>query len=601
MIGQLLIREKGIRSMVWLPIGLAAGLVLAVLARKPPGGLPFLPEAFRAQYYYYPALYHWAYLAGFAAYAGVTGRSGRLYMALPITAFSLWLSRILAMVMGGIAIIAIEYGVLAVVGMIQGQNLINESLRSLALGLTSCYLLGILLAQLPEVSLSEVPTRPVYIVYLCAVWLVTLILATFVSAYPYLILLPLALACLVFVRIYRALPECFTLAGREPAAVGSHRSSDPTPAGIDGGTLREATLQDPATNDAHPLLVVLRILYSPWLAPLLFIWLAFVGLRNAGYGFGGLSNTAMVVWAILALSGFIAYALPRLYMIDALPVSRKTVFAFLVIPGLIVALGSYTVGTVRAKGLFTGRHIVTYESKYYDEQYDVRVPLEFWEMSADGNPAPVAGCCDEPHSAWSTELLKGTDLILYSPYHAPPGSPPDFVAAQLSRAIEDVFGERIPPSELQHRYFDTGPDGGTILKTEPVDIMRDYPVLQARGWSGALPLVYLLVGLPWFLYLSLAMGPLRSRVPGKSLLRGHLIVTFVAMGFLILMIWASSNGITKEYKVSAALGIMLRKAAEAVPGGAVSLWVISLLMLAAAYPAAQSGFLKYEFPAKPGG
>jgi hypothetical protein len=44
MIGKLLLHEKGIRSMAWLPIGLAAGVVLFALVGKPPGCLPFLPD-----------------------------------------------------------------------------------------------------------------------------------------------------------------------------------------------------------------------------------------------------------------------------------------------------------------------------------------------------------------------------------------------------------------------------------------------------------------------------------------------------------------------------------------------------------------------------
>jgi hypothetical protein len=603
---RLLIRERGIRSMVWLIIGLAAGLVLVALVRKPPGGLPFLPDWFRPQYFYYPALYHWAYLAGFAGYAGVTGRSNRLCLALPITACSLWWSRFLAVVLGGVAIVAVQYGVLVLVGLIQGQSLVDEALRSLAIGLISCYVLAVLLAQLPCISLSEVPLRPGYFAYLIGVWVITLALVTFVSAYPYLVLVPLALACALILHIRRVLPDCFALAGREPVPPGPAGRDDASRSGRARGRHPSqgagmACGSDPAPGGRGRVSALLRVLYHPWLTLLLFMWLAFVGLRNAGYGFGGLSNTTMVLWALLALSGLMSYALPRLCMVDALPVSRNVLFAYLIIPGLAVALGSYTVGTVRAKGLFAGRQVVTYGAKYYDQRDDVRVPLEYWEISPGGNPPPVEGCCDEAHATWSTELVRGTGLILHSPYHVPPGSPPELVAGQLSLAIEAVYGARVPPAELIQRYFDRGPDGGAVLKVETMNLERDYPGLKTTDWMRTLPLVYILVGVPWFLYLSLVMGPLRSRAPGKSVLTGHLVITFAAMGFLLLMIWASSNGITKEYKVSAAVGILIRKAADAIPGGTASLWVLSLAVLVVAYLGARSRFLRYEFPAKPGG
>lgn len=602
MIARLLVREKGIRSMVWLPIGLAAGVVLFALVGKPPGGLPFLPDWFKPQYFFYPVLYHWVYLTGFAAYAGVTGRSNRLYVALPMTACTLWLSRVLAVILGGFAIIAVQYGVLALAGLLQGQNLVDGGLRTLALGLMSSYLLGVVLAQLPGASLFEIPLRPGYLIYLIAVWVLTLIVAMVVSAYPYLALLPVVLAVALGWRVYRSFPRGFALVSREPAGRRILRA-EPRAVSREAVGLRPGRQggEDRRADGVGGQRVLLRVLYHPWLTLLLFIWLAFVGIRNAGYGLGGLSNTTMIVWALLALSGLMSYAVPRLYMIDALPISRRTVFTCLVIPGLTVALAGYTIGTVRAKGLFVDRYIVTYGVKYYDPQYDVRVPLEYWEIASGGYPEPVEGCCDEAHAAWSTNLLKGTDLVLYSPYHTPPGSPPEFVAEQLSRAIDDVFGERIPPGELVRKYFDRTPDGGTRLKVERMDLLEDYPHLRADDWMRTLPLVYVWVGLPWFIYLSVAMGWLRTRTPGKSMLRGHLLITFTAMGLLMLMIWASSNGVTKEYKVSAAVGILLRKAAAAIPGGTPSLWAVSLLLLAGLYLLAQSRFMRYEFPVKPGG
>ena len=624
MMRRLLIREKGLRSLVWLPIGLAAGMVLVALVKKPPGGLPFLPESFRPQYFFYPALYHWVYLSSFAVYAGVTGRTSRLYVALPITACALWLTRILAVMLGGIAIVAVQYGVLLAAGILQGHSLIDETLGNLSIGLTTCYVLGVLLAQIPCGSLNEIPLRPAYIAYLVAVWVLTLVMVTFVGAHPYLALLPAALAVLLFLRLYRSLPRSFAIVGRETSGSGPRRggrseeengmprgflagqSRVSRVSGAPGGGMSSALAASGRSRaglsgDWNRRRAVVGILYNKWLTLLLFFWLAFVGLRNAGYGFGGLSNTTMVIWALLALSGLISYALPRLYMIDPLPISRKTLFAYLIIPGLAVSLAGYTVGTVRGKGLFTGQHIVTYGTKYYDPEYDVRVPLEYWDINAGGEPAPVEGCCDEAHATWSTELLKGTGIVLYSPYHVPAGSPPEVVAEQLSRAIQDVFGARVPPSELIGRYFERTPEGGTGLKVERMELLRDYPDLRPAAWLRILPLVYLCVGLPWFLYLIVAMGALHARTPGRSLLRGHLVITFTALGLLLAMIWASGNGITKEWKVSAAVGIILRKAATAIPGGAPSLWAASVILLVVLYLLARACFLRYEFPSRAGG
>ena len=126
--------------------------------------------------------------------------------------------------------------------------------------------------------------------------------------------------------------------------------------------------------------------------------------------------------------------------------------------------------------------------------------------------------------------------------------------------MEAVYGRTIPISELRERYFEAGPDGGTLLKTGHFDLTRDFPGLQAVGWSRTLAATILRIGTLWLIYLALVMGG------GYARMRiGHLLLTVGGVAYLFTLIWTSSRGYTQEWKLTAAAGIIVRKSAEALP------------------------------------
>jgi hypothetical protein len=338
-----------------------------------------------------------------------------------------------------------------------------------------------------------------------------------------------------------------------------------------------------------PHRLVIRTLLNPVLTPVICIVLFIFGYRNAGYQHQGISNMAFAYWAFVAMSALVITSAHKLHLLDALPISRKLIFAYLVLPGLLVGLAGFSLGTLAGKGRASGSSLVEYEQRYYDRQLDVRVPLEFWELGLDGRPVPLEPCCDGPHGAWSVSLIRGGGTVLYNPYHAPADSSPDFVAHQFSRAVEAVYGRTIPISELKARYFESGPDGGTVLKTERFDLTRDFPGLQAVGWSRTLAATILLIGPLWLLYLAVVMGGGYNRIR-----MGHLVLTVGGVAYLFTLIWTSSRGYTQEWKLSAAAGIIVRRSAEALPGSTFSLWLFAVAAVVACYLLARSRFNKME-------
>jgi hypothetical protein len=336
---------------------------------------------------------------------------------------------------------------------------------------------------------------------------------------------------------------------------------------------------------------VLRTLYNPWLTAILFVILIILGSRNSGFQWTGVSNLLWSFWVLVILSGLFLTAVARVYMLDPLPVSRRLIFTYLTLPGLAVAFSGYTVGTLAGKGMAGSRPLVEYSDRRFDRQLDVRVPLEYWQLGWDGTPEPLVPAHDEPHAAWSVRLFRGTDGVLYNPYHVPAGSSPEFVASQLSRAIEAVYGRHISPEELIDRYLESGPDGGTVLKVGRMDLGDDYGGLRPRGWSTSLAAVIALIGMVWLVYLAGIMPRATSAIT-----IGHLTLTIIGIMFLAFVIWSDNAGVTKPWKLSALLAIMARDLAAALPAGTFTLWGIAVLGLACCYLLAQSRFTRMEVP-----
>jgi hypothetical protein len=336
---------------------------------------------------------------------------------------------------------------------------------------------------------------------------------------------------------------------------------------------------------------VVRTLYNPWLTPVVFIILIILGSRNAGFRWSGISNLLWSFWVLVVLSGLFVTAMTKVHMLDPLPVSRRLIFAYLILPSLAVALSGFALGTVAGRGMAGERPLVEYSDRRFDLRLDVRVPLEYWAISRDGKPEPLETCCDEPEAGWSVRLFKGADYVLHNPYHAPADSSPEFVAGRLSRAIETVYGRHIPAGELIDRYFEIRPDGGTELKVGRMDLAADYTGLRPRGWSTSLAVVIALIGMIWLGYLACIMPRAQSAIT-----MGHLTLTAIGGLYLAFIIWSENAGVTKPWKLSAMLAIGVRSLEAKLPGGILTLWGIAVAGLACCYLLAESRFVRMEAP-----
>jgi hypothetical protein len=474
----------------------------------------------------------------------------------------------------------------------------DPDLGALILSVAGCLPLTAMLLQNSRPHLHALPFSTGRILYITGVSVGTLLLISWLSTVsPFYSLLVVGIGVMLGIRTYRGLPASFDMVPHQP---GDRPGRADTSIGMEEVAVGRAPsdsshlyLGEPSRWTVHR--TILRTLYNPWLTALMMTLIVIFGWRNAGYHWSGLSNLTWFFWVIVMLSGLVVAAMAKIAVLDALPISRRLIFAYLVLPGLSVAFLGYTLGMVTGKGMFGNRPLVEYRDMRADPQLDVRVPLEFWEIGRGaGAPPALDECCEGPYAAWSVAFLKGTDIVLYNPYHAPADSSPAFVASQFGQAIEDVYSVQIPVEELEGRYFGARADGGTELRGDPLNLLDVYPELRATEWGRSLPAIILAIGLIWLLYLAAGF----SRRPG-SVLIGHFALTLVAAGSLVTMIMITRARYTVEWKISAFAGILARKLAGWLPGETTTLWGIVALALAGCYFLAEARFRQHEFPAQP--
>jgi hypothetical protein len=242
--------------------------------------------------------------------------------------------------------------------------------------------------------------------------------------------------------------------------------------------------------------------------------------------------------------------------------------------------------------------MVDYREHPVVHDWDVRVPFAFWEIGWKGDPAaveePYIPPWEEPYYPGSVTLFKALSPVLYSPYHVPEGSSPEFVAEQLSRAVEAVYGTRISSAEIQQHYLTTLTDGSVSVRPGGVTLLDDYPDLRLTTWIGSAPVVVLLIGLPWLLYVALTVRGGFADAAAERRPWGYFLLVVLAAVCLLGSLWSYSAGLTAEWKVAALGEILMRKLAAALPGSRLVQWGIVMGLLGGGYLLAQARFERIE-------
>ncbi len=544
-----------------------------------------------------------------AIYLGVNfaeRRCSRFDMELPISARVLWTAHTLALSLAGIMLLAATVGVLLFIAW--AARALPGSFPAVfeagdvvvALRVASVLLLGVAAAQSVLPSLERIPSGQRLIWTINAGINVPFLLVLALLRLPVVAcLVPLALAGFLAWRTWSGLPATVVTAPLEPVWFGSARETGDRTVPSDANAWTEAAPARSALRRFWTFfLVIFRSTTKMPVAPIVGLPI----LIAAGFTMAGAFGSALrgddairfsllfiIAYTLLSFSG-----LPprKLFVLDALPVSRRLIFAIMFVPYVAVLGLGYGAGRIVADRAENESELICYRER--DGHYFVSLPLRNGALAMDGSPPAAIAPSGESHDVWSREIMTGSKPVVHALYSTPPGSSIDFVAWQVSRAAEAVYGERISPDEVRERYLALDADGRVVPAGGELTLAADHPEWSVRPYAPVFPVMMLVVCGLWFMAMAVYLRTLRAGFTEKQK-RG----TFWWGMIVLMVLHISQFGLLiadrLDHWVLSGFGmIAVRELSAWLPGGAVSVWVLCGAVLYAFYRMAERQFLQVE-------
>jgi len=540
---------------------LAAGLSIRVAAAgmyPQLGERPMIQEGGAVAVYFFMV---WFGLMFFLVPSNFFARAGRMVLALPLSARRLWLARVFSLALAGLApLAAIIYPVSLGTGGLANWVVPDPDVLLLGVRIGSCLVLAVVLFQVPSPDLRRIPMRGGYV--LC-IGTVACVLYLYLLATPNTALytvLPLLATAAVGAWTWSRLPAGFVLLPRD---LSGTPEPDPGP--------EEVRKESPGTAPAEggerrsfPWLLhrtVARVLTAN-LVTGLFLGLTF--LEGAVATLLYLTGRNPLLYMVFA-AGFqfplISYAAARLWRLDPLPISRRLLFVYAALPGLLAVLLG-----VGAGWLFLAVSPDNPEQVRYRD-HRVQAPDEYHEVAWDGRPPAVTAPWGETHTPRPLPLVEGRAFALYDPFEVGPDSSPAFLAWQVDRAVLAVHGVKGLPSESRSR---------------------------------TMAVAVLLLGIITALGLCLALQANRATVRPALYTTPVTAFYVLLLLFLAAAIFGESAGVTKLWIVGVLPLLLCRWIGEALPLATPLLWMVCIAGVAAGYLLVLHTFRRIETRARAG-
>ena len=589
-------RDEAIRTLpLWLVHSSVTGSVLVgmvVFAHTATGRLPIPAQGALS-------LCGWFLIVTWLLLGRIRTRCSELDLSLPIPARGLWLSHLVAVLMAGGAILAAAGAVLAAHALLLVRvpgSLVSElNGWSLAAHLGAGTALAVTLLQSRRTGDQSVPLDREHVLWVLVVGAGVGGLVTVLSLVPAVwALLPLGLAVAVGAYSYRSVPQVLS-------AMGSGDEEAP-------GDSRVPKAWEAGASRAGSLLFLRIVYYSPKLGqatPL--VTVPFLALMGAvlGGALGKWTGEDMLAYMYIPLVSmmllsFIAPLVEMLPPLDPLPLSRRRIFAFLTLPSLAVVALSYAVGWALPDRGEGPREYVQYREHRNDKHFYLYVPIGRDDVSWAGDAPDTVAPWGETHPAWQGRPFKGSPIVVYSPFHTPPGSSLDFVAWQISRAAERVYGVSISPQEIASAYLKERPDGSVGLKKDRLTLRADRPGLDPLRLGPVFPVMMTLAVVPFFLGLAVVLRFFRSGYSERF--RKGLLFAFIGLAVAVMLLQGIGmiGGFSAPWAFQVLVEMSTRRIGASVLG-VLATWFVSAVLLFLSYRVAESFFVRAELPATPGG
>ena len=557
----------------------------------------------------------WLAIALYMLAGNVRTRCQRLEMTLPIASKTLWRRHLAGVALAGSLVLAGSFGVLALHGLlltrVGREQVLEVPYLSLVVPLLAGLLLATSLIDSVEPGLWKLRGRRSYWALVIGSLVGILVLLLLLHRWPWLATaLCLALAAVVLRRTQRSLPAAFRLV----PYIAAPASTETATAATTAQPVSRRQVYGALFNVLHSAPPWKQ--FTPWM---LYFFVALMGFILAG-GLNRWVDAEDLRFLYLPFGSYMLFAgigilTYHLYRLDPLPVPRRTLFAVLTLPGLIIYCGAYTAGRLAVLTDPDPAPLVDYKVQELQVQVDleqasaadsreprimvwVEVDQRFMGVTLDGEPPTLTAPWGESHEAWHQPLFRGASALMYNPYNTTEETTADFEALMASQAIERVYGTTILPEEIRDRYLVVEDSRVVGLQEGGFTLLEDYPGLQAPAAGPETPIYMVLVLVPWFLLVALFVRSFRATSSIRFIRGVYWAGLGVLLGALLLQVVLSLFGLFSPDAGRGFLDVSIRTlgASSFIE---LTTWVVSLVVIVASYRFALSQFERAEIPASP--
>jgi len=555
----------------------------------------------------------WLNMALLPIFGKARERCRPLDMALPLPGQKLWLSHILALTLSGLGYLALTIGVLELLFWVFRKaplafSALQQALGDLIVPICVCFILVVVLLQSIGPTLYRIPRTRKYTLYSFAIAISALGLILGLSVLPPLTsLVPLGLAFCLGYRTYRSVPPAFTLvpfeADASDAPASQYRAEAAT-GQIGAQDWRQDAEARGESGIRHRWYLFRLLFRSPaWLAGLfLYPFLFILGFIFSGFlsAWLDVELSPQFSWVLLVAYNCLTMLpalVSQLHFIGPLPISRRLIFPILMLPSLLALSAGYGAGGIGTALVQPSRLQIqcqqarsSFIPSSKTQSLMVRIPAQYCEIAWGGQPPDSVSPWGESHPAWKSPLYRGSRIAVYSPFSTPEGCSQRFVAWQISRAIQAIYGKTVPYQQILDHYLEAEGNGSVELKNGGLLLLRDYHDLRPQREIAVFPVHMMMIGVTYLLMDSIYFRACRASVTDagrKAVFYGLLVPT---LGLTVVGI----KGFAGLDVAGAFVRVLIREAAQTLPGGNFAIWILCALPFLVGYWLVQAGFQRIE-------
>jgi len=576
--------------------GVMASLIIGLAARSKSG-----PPGMMASSLFLAGLI-WFSISPFLLFGQARERCTAMDLALPIPARRLWLAHISALLLMGLAFLTVIFGTLWILLWVFSKapldlTLLKQSLAGVFFPVMASLVLFGVLRQRVKASLCQIPRSLSGTMFSMLLLCSGFALIAILSALPApAALVPLGVGAYLGYRTYGSLSEALTWIPAD-----AHAGVDLPRDDKDAAVLRSVEAEEWEKSGARGPMrgwqvgwFLIRLLcFHPsrnLLAALLFFPFFFLcGLFMSGF-FATWLDMELPQLSYLILSGYLLLSflpaqLLQIPRVDFLPISRRLVAGFLLIPPfllLAVGLGAGAIGTSILERSQLQIQLGTSASSlippYNTKAPMIRVPAEYCRISWNGTLPDGAAPWGESHPAWKYPLYVGSRITVFSPFSTPEGSSPRYIAFQLGRALEAIYGVSIPYQEILDRHLDISSDRTVALK-DPGQLLADLAERRPRAEIALAPLLLAVICIIYVILSSIYLRAWRAGISDTRRKAAFLATAFAATAATVVQIAVMVAQWIRPDVGAAFIKILVLRMVQAIPGGTLTVWVLCALVL----------------------